>query len=107
MDAFEEVVKAQVEKLRGLADKLEGFLSETGATAIVSVQAVGAGGGGGNGKRSISPRVRALRRTQGQYMGFVRNLNAKDKKRVKKVREARGYIAATKLAKRLAGGIAR
>jgi hypothetical protein len=52
-------------------------------------------------RRNLSPQVRALRRLQGRYMGFVRRLNAAGKARVKSVREKQGIEAAIRLASSL------
>lgn len=49
-------------------------------------------------KRRLSPRVRALRRQQGQYMGLVRRLKVAEKARVRAVREKKGLPAAIRLA---------
>jgi hypothetical protein len=51
----------------------------------------------------MSPRVRALRKLQGKYMGYVRRLKAAEKDRVRTVRENQGMDAAIRLAKSLAG----
>lgn len=52
-------------------------------------------------KRRLSPKVRALRRQQGQYMGLVRSLPAAQKARVRVVREKKGLPAAIRLARSL------
>jgi hypothetical protein len=60
----------------------------------------------GRGKRraaKLSPKVRALRRQQGRYMGFVRRLTAADKAKVKAVREKQGLAAAIRMAASIAG----
>ena len=49
-------------------------------------------------KRRLSPKVRALRRQQGRYMGLVRRLKAGQKARVRAVREKKGLPAAIRLA---------
>jgi hypothetical protein len=49
-------------------------------------------------RRTLSPKTRALRRLQGKYMGYVRNLKATEKARVRAVREKQGIQAAIKLA---------
>jgi hypothetical protein len=49
-------------------------------------------------RRALSPKTRALRRLQGKYMGYVRNLKAAEKARVRAVREKQGIEAAIKLA---------
>ena len=51
----------------------------------------------------MSPKVRALRRLQGKYMGFVRGLKPAEKARVRSVREKQGMAAAIHLASSLAG----
>jgi hypothetical protein len=56
----------------------------------------------GVARRKMSPRVRALRQMQGQYMGYVRRLNAEDKARVRAVREKQGMEAAIRIASSIA-----
>lgn len=50
---------------------------------------------------TISPKVRALRRLQGKYMGYVRRLKPAEKARVREVREKQGIQAAIRLASSL------
>lgn len=50
----------------------------------------------------MSPRVRALRRLQGKYMGFVRRLKPAQKARIRVIREKQGLPAAIKAASSLA-----
>ena len=52
-------------------------------------------------RRALSPKVRALRRQQGKYMGYVRRLKPAEKARVRAVREKQGMNAAIKLAQSL------
>lgn len=52
--------------------------------------------------RKMSGRVRALRRLQGKYMGYVRRLKAAEKARVRSVREKQGMQEAIRLAASLA-----
>ena len=54
-------------------------------------------------RRKMSPKVRALRRLQGKYMGFVRGLKPAEKARVRAVREKQGMGAAIQLASSLGG----
>jgi len=54
-------------------------------------------------RRRMSPKVRALRRLQGKYMGFVRGLKPAEKARVRSVREKQGMAAAIALASSLGG----
>lgn len=55
----------------------------------------------GRRRLKMSPKVRALRRLQGKYMGYVRRLKAAEKARVRTVREKQGMQAAIKLASSL------
>jgi hypothetical protein len=49
----------------------------------------------------MSPRVRALRKLQGKYMGYVRRLKPAEKARVRAMREKQGMEAAIRLARSL------
>lgn len=49
----------------------------------------------------LSPRVKALRRLQGKYMGYMRRLKPAEKSRVRSLREKQGMGAAIRLAKSL------
>lgn len=49
-------------------------------------------------RRRLSPKVRALRRQQGRYMGLVRRLSAAKKAQVKAIREKKGLPAAIQTA---------
>jgi hypothetical protein len=53
-------------------------------------------------KRKVSPKVRAQRVLQGQYMGHVRRLTAEQKKKVAAIREKSGYRKAIAQAKKMA-----
>ena len=53
-------------------------------------------------KRKLSPKVRAQRVLQGQYMGHVRRLTIEQKKTVSATREKLGYRKAIAEAKRIA-----
>ncbi len=65
--------------------------------------AVKPGGGAPVRRRArLSGRVRALRRLQGRYMGFVRRLKPAQKARVRAVREKQGIGPAIRLASSLA-----
>lgn len=54
--------------------------------------------------RHLTPADRARLKVQGEYLGLVRHLSAKDRTRVKAVRAKTGYGAAIKMARRLARG---
>ncbi len=77
---------------------------------LAALEALGAGSAGraaragasapGPGRR-MSPKVRALRRLQGRYMGLARQLKPADKARVRGLREKQGLPAAIRLARSL------
>ena len=52
-------------------------------------------------KRKTNPKLRALRQQQGKYMGLVRSLTARQKKKVSAIRERKGMRAAIAEAKRV------
>lgn len=52
-------------------------------------------------RKVASPKIKAMRTLQGQYMGYVRKLTAAHKSQVKRVREAKGYQAAIKMAREM------
>ncbi len=52
-------------------------------------------------KLKLSPKRRAQLKLQGQYMGYLRGLKAKQKTEVKRLREKKGMQAAMARAKRL------
>jgi hypothetical protein len=52
-------------------------------------------------RMTMSPRVRALRKLQGKYMGYVRRLKPAEKARVRALREKQGMEAAIRLARSL------
>lgn len=49
----------------------------------------------------LTPARRAALRLQGQYIGYMRNLRPAQRTRVKAMREAKGVLAAIRLAKQL------
>jgi hypothetical protein len=69
-------------------------------------QLAGAGGSAGRGRPArvtrrrprMTAKVRALRRLQGKYMGYVRRLKPAEKARVRAVREKQGMQAAIRMA---------
>ena len=82
---------------------------------LASLEGLGGGGSRRRGRQAagaarptpkrrvaISPKVRALRRLQGKYMGYVRRLKPAEKARVRTVREKQGMQAAIRLAASLA-----
>jgi hypothetical protein len=100
----ERALRGREEEIRALKERL------------ASLQAMGASDSGGRSrsrgraaraarparKRRMSARVRALRRLQGRYMGYVRRLKPAEKARVRAVREKQGMAAAIRLASSMA-----
>jgi len=91
-----KVLKGRDQEIRRLRERL------------ASLEGLGNGRSNGHAGRSqnprgrtLSPRVRSLRRLQGKYMGYVRNLKAAEKARVRSVREKQGMSAAVRLASSL------
>lgn len=62
----------------------------------------GAGAGAAGRTLKLSSKVRALRKLQGTYMGYLRSLKPRQQARVKALRATKGYPAAVRLAKKLA-----
>jgi hypothetical protein len=103
------VRRSQVERaLRGREEEIRSLKER-----LASLEAMGASGSGGRSRsrrraapparrRRMSPRVRALRRQQGKYMGYVRRLKPAEKARVRAVREKQGMAAAIRLASSIA-----
>ncbi len=111
------VRQAQIEKaLRGRDQEIRNLKER-----LASLESLSDGTGSGRGRRrgrpankaggsearprarrAMSPKVRALRRLQGKYMGYVRGLKPAEKARVRTVREKQGMVAAIELATSLA-----
>jgi len=88
----------EIADLRERLASLEGMGGGSGS----SRRAAGARRATGKRRVAISPKVRALRRLQGKYMGYVRRLKPAEKARVRTVREKQGMQAAIRLAASLA-----
>ena len=86
------ILEERRKEIAGLRERLAMLESIAGA-----VPAAGSAPGR-PGRRKMSPRLRALRRQQGQYMGFTRRLKPAQKARVRAVREKSGLAAAIRLA---------
>ena len=103
---FEKAVAAEISRIRKrLAELGQGVTEFTkrkilrprvGTTRARSTRAYS------NPKRKPSPKVRAQRVLQGQYMGHVRRLTVEQKKTVSTTREKFGYRKAIAQAKRIA-----
>ncbi|HSS44076.1 MAG TPA: hypothetical protein VLO07_01950 [Thermoanaerobaculia bacterium] len=95
-----KVLKGREQEIRSLRERLASLesLGKAGSTRRGPRRRRGARKAR---RRAMSSRVRALRRLQGRYMGYVRNLKAAEKARVRSVREKQGMGAAIKLASSL------
>lgn len=100
----EKTLRGRENEIRSLRERLA---SLEGAVAAAGPRRRGPGRPRGSAKpaartrRRISPKVRALRRLQGKYMGLVRGLKTAEKARVRAVREKQGMGAAIALASSL------
>ena len=99
----EKTLRGRENEIRTLRERLA---SLEGAAAAAGPRRRGPGRPRGSAKpaktrRRISPKVRALRRLQGKYMGLVRGLKTAEKARVRAVREKQGMGAAIALASSL------
>jgi hypothetical protein len=83
----------EVASLRRRLTELEQLGSRAVAKAVGEVSSPVA-----RTRRRLSPKVRALRRQQGKYMGLVRRFKPAEKTRVRVVREKKGLPAAIRLA---------
>ena len=54
-------------------------------------------------KLQLSPKRRAQLKLHGSYLGYIRQLKPKQKAKVKAVKASKGYHAAIRMAKGLAG----
>lgn len=70
------------------------------------LEAAAAKNGHSNGlhrrRANLTPKQRAALKLQGRYMGFVRQLGPRQKAEVRRIREAKGVIAAVQRAEHLA-----
>jgi hypothetical protein len=96
----QKVLKGRGQEIRSLRERLAS-LEGLGKVGLVRGGARRRRRGRKPRRRAMSSRVRALRRLQGKYMGYVRNLKAAEKARVRSVREKQGMGAAIKLASSL------
>lgn len=74
-------------------ERLDGKVSRRGATRVRAEAAPAK-----RRRPRMTPKVRALRRLQGKYMGYVRRLKPAEKARVRVVREKQGMQAAIRMA---------
>jgi DNA-binding transcriptional regulator YiaG len=81
-----------------IVGRLRALMGSAGARPA---REAGAPRGGERRGLKLSPKRRAALKLQGQYMGHLRNLDAKDKAQVKALKEDKGFLPAIKLAKKL------
>lgn len=94
-----EILRDREREIAALRRRLEalesgGLRVAAGATERVSSAA-------GRARRRLSPKVRALRRQQGEYMGLVRRLKPAEKARMRSLKEKKGLSAAIRAARSL------
>jgi hypothetical protein len=101
-----KALKNREQEIRGLRERLAALEQfSPGASAARGPRRSTRPGRAAGKKRvrriKMSPRVRALRKLQGKYMGYVRRLKPAEKARVRSVREKQGMASAIRLAKSL------
>ena len=94
MSQVRATLRAREHEIRELRERLAAL--EAGAAAAA------ARGRRGARRRATTARVRALRKLQGRYMGFVRRLKAVEKAKVRAIREKQGLAPAIRAAASLA-----
>jgi hypothetical protein len=96
------VLKGRSQEIAKLREQLAALESLDGSRSRRGRRSAAAAAGRIRRRRvTISPKVRALRKLQGKYMGFVRRLKPAEKARVRAVREKQGMQAAIRLASSL------
>jgi len=88
---------------RALADIENAFASVAKRARKAERVAVRAARRTGRRAMTITPKRRAQLKLQGAYMGYMRQLSARKKAQVKAIKERRGFEAAIKAGRRLAG----
>lgn len=91
---IQKVLKGRLEEIQKLRERLVSLERLVGRAAPAKRRRPARK----RARRALSPKTRALRRLQGKYMGYVRNLKAAEKARVRAVREKQGIEAAIRLA---------
>lgn len=104
--SFEKAVAAEISRIKKrlaeLAQDVTGVTKRRIVRARVGTTRARSMRAHSKPKRKLSPKVRAQRVLQGQYMGHVRRLTVEQKKAVSATREKFGYRRAIAEAKRIA-----
>jgi hypothetical protein len=96
-------VEKNVEVIRRSLQSIARSLASLIRTADAAARSSKRGGRRGR-KLQVSPARRASLKLQGQYMGHLRGLGARQKARVKALRTKKGFRPAIALARKLAAG---
>ena len=94
---IQEILRDREREFAALRRRLAAL--EAGGVRAASEAAGRVSSAAGKVRRRLSPKVRALRRQQGEYMGLVRRLKPAEKTRVRAVREKKGLAAAIRAAR--------
>jgi hypothetical protein len=94
-----EILRDREREIAALRRRLDAL--ESGGVRAVAKAAQRMTSAAGGVRRRLSPKVRALRRQQGEYMGLVRRLKPAEKTRVRALREKKGLAAAIRAARTL------
>jgi len=94
-----EILRDREREIATLRHRLAAL--EAGGARVVEAAAARWSSAAGRARRRLSPKVRALRRQQGEYMGLVRRLKPAEKARIRTVREKKGLAAAIRSARKV------
>lgn len=94
-----EILRDREREIAALRRRLEAL--ESGGLRVAAEATERVSSAAGRARRRLSPKVRALRRQQGEYMGLVRRLKPAEKARVRALKEKKGLSAAIRAARSL------
>ncbi|MGH9870541.1 MAG: hypothetical protein ACREAA_20585 [Candidatus Polarisedimenticolia bacterium] len=99
-------IKTLRRSLHALATAFEGFGEALGrvqtAASNGNVSMTSASAAPTRRKMTITPKRRAALKLQGRYMGTMRGLKPRQRAQMKKIKEAKGMLAAIRAAERMA-----
>jgi len=98
---IQAVLQEREREIATLRERLASLERLDGASPRGAARKSGKGARPQRRRLKMSPKVRALRRLQGKYMGYVRRLKPAEKARVRAVREKQGMEPAIRMASSL------
>ena len=92
-----QIIRRSISRIDGALRRLDGFLRKADKARKMLAKVLR------RRKARLSPERRAALKLQGRYMGYMRQLGARNKARVKVLKARRGFRLAIALARRLGG----